>query len=128
MDNQIISIEEQILANNKNLAMKVSNSSPQELTLLLYDGCLNYIKLGELNLKEKNFEKTNRYLQRAQQIINELRLNLNHQYEISQSLDQLYQFSYNQLVQGNIKSDYVLITNAKDVIQNLRDAWIKVIK
>jgi len=56
---------------------QVMTATPETLTLMLYNGCLKFIKEGVEALAEKNYEAANVSLQKAQNIISEFRITLN---------------------------------------------------
>ena len=107
---------------------QVLNAPPEQLTLMLYNGCLKFIEEGTAALEEKNYETANNSLQKAQRIISEFRLTLNMDYEISHQLLLLYNYVYDRLVEGNIRSDISKIDEAKGIIVELRDAWVEAMK
>ncbi|MBE8952707.1 MAG: flagellar export chaperone FliS [Quinella sp. 1Q7] len=107
---------------------QVLNAPPEQLTLMLYNGCLKFIEEGTQTLKEKNYESANNSLQKAQRIISEFRLTLNMDYEISHQLLPLYNYVYDRLVEGNIRSDTSQLDEAKGIITELRDAWVEAMK
>jgi len=107
---------------------QVLNAPPEQLTLMLYNGCLKFIEEGTQTLKEKNYESANNSLQKAQRIISEFRLTLNMDYEISHQLLPLYNYVYDRLVEGNIRSDTSKLDEAKGIITELRDAWVEAMK
>ena len=107
---------------------RILNAPPEHLTLMLYNGCLKFIEDGIDALGRKDYESANNFLQRAQRIISEFRLTLNFDYEISHQLLPLYNYIYDRLVEGNIKSDLSQIEEAKGMITELRDAWVQAMK
>ena len=107
---------------------QVLTATPEALTLMLYNGCLKFIKEGVDALSEKKYENANICLQKAQNIISEFRVTLNMDYEISHQLLPLYNYAYDRLVEGNMKSDPVIIQEATDIITELRDAWVQAMK
>jgi len=111
-----------------NLANKINNASSEELTLMLYQGCEDFLVQGINYMKQKDFEKANKFIQRAEGIISEFRCTLNYQYEISYQLNDLYIFIYESLVNGNIKNDIKMLTDALEIIQALKTAWTEAIQ
>ena len=107
---------------------QILNAPAEQLTLMLYNGCLKFIDDGKAALEEKNYEESNVQLQKAQRIISEFRLTLNMDYEISQQLFMLYNYIYDRLVEGNIKSDMAQIEEARGIVSELRDAWVEAMK
>ena len=101
----------------------VNTATPEELTLMLYNGCIKFINLAEVFIDEKNIEKTNLNIQKAQAIIGELNLTLNMDYEISNNLRQLYTFVNEKLLDANISKDKKALAEAKEIVTELRDTW-----
>ena len=98
---------------------RILNLPPEHLTLMLYNGCLKFIDDGREALEKKDYETANNMLQRAQRIISEFRLTLNFP---------LYNYIYDRLVEGNIRSDLAQIDEAKGIVTELRDAWVEAMK
>ena len=107
---------------------RILNAPPEHLTLMLYNGCLKFIDDGIEALGKQDYESANNFFQRAQRIISEFRLTLNFDYEISNQLLPLYNYVYDRLVEGNIKSDLAQINEAKGIVTELRDAWVQAMK
>ena len=107
---------------------QILNAPPEQLTLLLYNGCLKFMDEGIEAIDAKQYEAANTSLQKAQRIISEFRLTLNMEYEISHQLLPLYNYVYDRLVEGNIKSDTSKVIEAKEIISELRDAWVGAMK
>ena len=107
---------------------QILNAPPEQLTLMLYNGCLKFIEDGTAAVKEKKYEEGNTLLQKAQRIISEFRLTLNMDYEISHQLMPLYNYAYDRLVSGNIRSDIAQLEEAKNIMSELRDAWVGAMK
>lgn len=107
---------------------QVLNAPPEQLTLMLYNGCLKFIDEGTAAVKEKKYENANTSLQKAQRIISEFRLTLNMDYEISHQLMPLYDYVYDRLVEGNMRSDPSKLEEARGIISELRDAWVGAMK
>jgi len=103
-------------------------ATPEALTLMLYNGCLKFISEGMEAVENKNYEQANTSLQKAQNIISEFRITLNMDYEISHQLMPLYNYCYDRLVEGNLKSDVQQLEEAKGIVTELRDAWAQAMK
>lgn len=101
----------------------VTTATPEELTLMLYNGCIKFINLAEVYIEEKDYGKSNLNIQKAQDIIQELNITLNMDYEISQNLRQLYTFINEKLLDANIKKDKQALFDAKEIVSELRDTW-----
>ena len=101
----------------------VMTASPAELVVMLYDGCIKQLKLACLAINEKNFENTNKNLQKAQAIILELVNSLDFHYPISKDLMNLYDFMLRQFIEINIHKDEEKIKRIIDMLLSLREAW-----
>lgn len=121
---QVVSAPMQIKSGGDTyLEQKILTARPEELTLMLYDGILKFLKQAKIYLEQKNIEKTNNSLIRAQDIIDELLITLNMDYEVSQSLSELYIFMRARLVEANIKKNPAMINEVLDLATEMRDTW-----
>ncbi|MBQ7515017.1 MAG: flagellar export chaperone FliS [Schwartzia sp.] len=102
---------------------QILTATPEQLTLMLYNGALRFMTEGREALEKKNYEEANTALQKAQNIIIEFRVTLKMEYEISHQLLPLYNYVYDRLVEANLKSDVTKVDEAKMIISELRDAW-----
>lgn len=107
---------------------QIMTATPEALTLMLYNGCLRFLSEGMKAFEEKKYEEANTALQKAQKIINEFRMTLKMEYEISQQLMPLYNYCYDRIFVGNLKSDLAPIREAQTIITELRDAWAQAMK
>ena len=107
---------------------QIMTATPEALTLMLYNGCLKFMNEGKDAVEAKQYENANNLLQKAQQIISEFRITLNMDYEISHQLMPLYNYCYDRLAEGNMKSDPAMVQEAIDIIRELRDAWAQAMK
>ena len=107
---------------------QIMTATPEALTLMLYNGCLKFMTEGMEHIDNKEWEAANNSIQKAENIISEFRITLNMEYDIAKQLMPLYNYTYNRLVEGNIKGDTKLIQEAFDIIKELRDAWAQAMK
>ncbi|MBT2216106.1 flagellar export chaperone FliS [Virgibacillus dakarensis] len=105
----------------------VNTASGGELTLMLYNGCIKFIKQAIKDINEKNYESKNTNIQKAQSIIQELMITLNSEVEISNQLLPLYEYMQFQLKEGNVKNDAALIEEVLGFAMEFRDTWKQVI-
>jgi len=101
----------------------VNTATPEELTLMLYNGCIKFINIAELAMEDKDISKANENIQKAQAIINELNITLNMDIEISENLRTLYDFVNSRLVDANISKDRKPLEDAKGIVTDMRDTW-----
>lgn len=106
----------------------VITSTPGELTLMLYNGCLKFILQAKRALEEGNIQDKNTAVQKAQAIISELMLTLDKSIPISENMLILYDFANSRLIDGNIKNDSAMFDEASDIIKEFRDTWKQIIQ
>ena len=107
---------------------QIMTATPEALTLMLYNGCLRFLSEGMMALEEKKYEAANTALQKSQKIINEFRMTLKMEYEISKQLMPLYDYCYDRIFIGNLKSDLAPLKEAQTIMTELRDAWAQAMK
>ncbi|WP_342470150.1 flagellar export chaperone FliS [Ureibacillus sp. FSL K6-3587] len=106
----------------------INTASPGELTLMLYNGCIKFLNVAKKAIEEKHMEEKNVNLQKAQNIINELMVTLNMDYEISKQILPLYEYMNRRLVEANIKNDPEIVEEVIGLATEFRDTWKEVIK
>ncbi|MDN4606826.1 flagellar export chaperone FliS [Sporosarcina highlanderae] len=106
----------------------VNTSTPGELTLMLYNGCLKFIHQAKKALEQGNIEEKNTATQKAQAIVNELMVTLDRSVPISENMMTLYEFVNHRLLEGNIKNDGAMYNEAAEIITEFRDTWKQVIQ
>lgn len=106
----------------------VFTATPEELTLMLYNGCLKAIRFAGISIDDKNYEKANFYICKAEAIIRELRNTLDMKYEISENLYNLYTYFLNRLIQANVKKDKSILEEVLHFVEELRDTWSQAMK
>lgn len=106
----------------------VDTASPGELTLMLYNGCLKFIKQGKQGILEKNYMAKNTDILKAQNIIRELMVTLNMDIPVSKDMMKMYDYMHSRLVEANIKNDVTILDEVEDFIIEFRDAWKEVIQ
>lgn len=107
---------------------QIMTATPEALTLMLYNGCLRFLSEGMKALEEKKYEAANTALQKSQKIINEFRMTLKMEYEISKQLMPLYDYCYDRIFLGNLKSDLAPLKETQTIMTELRDAWAQAMK
>lgn len=106
----------------------INTATPEELTLMLYNGALKFCNQAMLAFESKDYMKANKLIQKVEDIIREFQITLKPEYEISAQLDALYDYIYRCLVKANIQKDMKLLTEATDLIRNMRDTWKEAMK
>lgn len=106
----------------------INTSTPQELTLMLYNGLVRFLKLAQQGIEEKNIEKANNNIIKAENIITEFMCTLDMQYEVSKSLFTLYEYMNRRLLEANIKKDKAIVEEITGYAEELRDTWAQAMK
>ena len=106
----------------------VTTANPQELTLMLYDGALKFMRLAKLAIDQGNPDLKNTNIQKTQDIFQELRLTLNKDIAISANLDSLYDYMWRRLVDANVKNDTTILDEVLVFTTELRDTWKEAMK
>ena len=71
---------------------QILTSSPEELTLMLYNGAIRFVAESVQGLERGDLEKANGTNIKAQAIIRELMATLDMQYEVSKNFYHLYDY------------------------------------
>lgn len=106
----------------------VYTASPEELTLMLYNGLVKFIMKAQHALSKNDIEGTNENIQKAEDIIVELMSSLDKKYEIAVSLELLYDYMMRRLVEANMKKSSEILDEMLEFAKDLRDTWEQAIK
>ena len=106
----------------------VLTASPAELVVMLYEGCIKQLKLAKIHIEAKNVEGANNSFQRAQDIITELVMGLDFNYDIAKELLNLYEFIQHAIIDMNISKDIKQVDPVIEILDDLRTAWVEVVK
>lgn len=102
----------------------VQTVSPARLVTMLYDGLSSDLVGAADALAAADLGTANTRLQRAQEIVVELRSSLDPtRWPGAASLDQLYGYLAEHLVHANVRKDAALVAHCRDLVEPLRDAW-----
>lgn len=106
----------------------IYTASPEELTFMLYNGLVKFLMQAQMSMNEKNIEKANNCIIKAQNIINEFRCTLDMKYDISKQLDAIYEYMNGRLLDANIKKDEKIIEEVLGYSRELRNTWEQAMK
>ncbi|MFS0750806.1 flagellar export chaperone FliS [Oceanobacillus sp. 1P07AA] len=105
----------------------VNTASSGELTLMLYNGCMKFIKQAKKEIQADNFAGKNKNIQKAQDIIHELMITLDPKIDISKQILPLYEYMQYQLKEANIHNDTSKLDEVLGFVTEFRDTWKQVI-
>lgn len=106
----------------------VTQSTPGELTLMLYNGCIKFLNQAKKGIETNNIELRNTNIQKAQAIIRELMITLDKSVSVSESMFDLYDYMNNRLIEANVKNDASIVEEVIGYTTEFRDTWKQVIQ
>lgn len=101
----------------------VMTASKEELTLLLYEGAIKFCNQALIAIEKKDFAKAHQLIIRVEDIIREFQMTLDHQYEISNNFDSMYDYMHRRLVEANLTKDTRIIEEILGLFREFRDMW-----
>lgn len=107
---------------------QIMTASPEELTLMLYNGAIRFVTESSLAIEKNDIEKAHTANMKAQNIVREFMLTQDMKYEISKTWLRIDEYILHCLIQGNIKKDKVELEKAKKMLLEFRDTWIQAMK
>lgn len=107
---------------------KINTATPEELTLMLYEGAIKFCNIAVIGIEEKNIVKANNNIIKAEKVISYLRTTLNTKYEVSNDFENVYNYVYDRLIVANIKKDKEIIEEVLVILREMRDTWKEVMK
>lgn len=102
---------------------QLQTAPPAQLLLMLYEGGIRFIRIGISGIDEKNYEKTNTYLCKAQAVIHELIASLNQEYPIAKDLLRIYEYMVHRLIVANMKKNREPAEEILSYMLELKEAW-----
>ena len=107
---------------------QIMTASPEELTLMLYNGAIRFVTESMMALDKGDLEIAHNKNLKAQKIMREFMLTINMKQEISKTWIQVDEYILHCLVQGNIKKEKSKLEEAKKMLTEFRDAWYQGMK
>jgi len=120
--------------NNKALASyqntQVTTAKPEKILLMLYEGCIKFLKIARVRMEEKNIAEKGKYISKALAIISELTNTLDHKVggQISVDLENLYMFMMDKLIEANSQNKTEHIDVVENILLTLYEAWQDIIE
>ena len=109
----------------------VDSASPEQLILLLYNGCLQWLAMAKKELDKNKTEKIPNWtnfshqMKMAVSIIEHLQDSLNHEVnkDFADQLFNLYEYLKSNLMKANIEKDHEKIDFSIKIISDLKSGW-----
>ncbi|MGF1634425.1 MAG: flagellar export chaperone FliS [Phycisphaerae bacterium] len=108
------------------LRTKIFTATPEQLQLMLYDGCIRFTEQAKQALIARNYDESYRLFTRAQRIITELTCSLKQDVapEICGKMAALYNFCYIKLVEANTGHSIESVEDALQILRYQRETWV----
>ncbi|WP_017756422.1 flagellar export chaperone FliS [Calidifontibacillus oryziterrae] len=106
----------------------VETASPGELTLMLFNGCLKFIKQAKQDIDNQNIEGKHTNIIKAENIIHELMVTLNMDIPVAKDMLKMYDYMNRRLVEANITNDISILDEVEVYATEFRDTWKEVIQ
>ncbi|WP_019123270.1 flagellar export chaperone FliS [Brevibacillus massiliensis] len=108
----------QVYQNNQ-----VTTATPGELTLMLYNGAIRFIKQTRQAILDKKLEKAHECNIRVQDILHELMSSLNRDVPISEQFITMYDYMLRRMVEANVRKDVEILDEVESLFGEFRDTW-----
>lgn len=107
---------------------KILTASPAELTLMLYEGIIKFTNIAIVAVEDREFQKANTNIMKAERIVDHLSATLNDKYPVANDFRNVYNCIMQALIQGNMKKDVAELERALEYSRMIRDTWKDVMK
>lgn len=106
----------------------INTASPEELTLMLYNGAIKFCNQAIVSMENKDMENAHKYVIRVQDIIDEFIITLDRKYPVSESFELMYDYINRRLVEANTTKDVIILNEVLGYLRELRDTWKEAMK
>jgi flagellar protein FliS len=108
----------------------VATATPSGLVTIMFDAAISAVGRARLALADAgpaSVDLAHKELTRAQDIVLELQLSLDHEIGggLSLALASLYDFCLDRLIRANVAKDPALLDAVSDVLTSLRSGWVE---
>ncbi len=110
---------------NKN---KIMTASPQELTLMLYDGAIKFNNIAISAIEENDVQKAHVNIMKVQRIIEEFQMTLDFKYEVANDFNNVYNYIMQRLREANMSKDKEILEEVSTHLHTMRDTWKEAMK
>ena len=110
---------------NHYLRDAVMTATPEQLQLMLYDGCIRFTQQGRDAIQQKDYETSYERLTRAQNIVLEMQNGLTYDVnrELCERVASIYGFLYRKLVDACVHRDVTAVDDALKILGMERETW-----
>ncbi|RCX19076.1 flagellar protein FliS [Fontibacillus phaseoli] len=104
---------------------KYETASPHRLTLMLYNGAIQFTTKAKQAIEQNNIVDTNNYVKKVQSIVYELISSLDTKQggELARNLKSLYFYMIDRLMEANIKKLTAPLDEVIGMLEEIKSAW-----
>ncbi len=102
---------------------KIMTASPQELTLMLYDGAIKFNNIAMSAIDNKDIQTAHTNIMKVQRIIEEFQMTLNFKYEVANDFNNVYNYIMDRLREANMTKDKEILEEVSTHLHTMRDTW-----
>ncbi|MFW6378183.1 MAG: flagellar export chaperone FliS [Bacillota bacterium] len=108
--------------------VQVNTANRGKLLIMLYQGCIKFLRVAKKCIEEEDIQGANNYILRSQAIIRELMYTLDREKggELADNLYNLYDFMNRELIDANVKKDIEKVEVVEDLMLELLESWQEV--
>ncbi len=110
---------------NKN---KIMTASPQELTLMLYDGAIKFCNIAMSAIEAKDIQKAHDNIMKVERIIEEFQMTLDFKYPVANDFNNVYNYIMTRLREANLTKDKEILEEVSGHLHTMRDTWKEAMK
>jgi len=105
--------------------VQVKTANKEKLLIMLYQGCIKFLRLAKKSIEEEDIQGANNYIIRSQDIIRELMntLDMEKGGEVATNLYSLYDFMNRKLIEANVDKDIEKIETVEEMMMELLESW-----
>jgi flagellar secretion chaperone FliS len=103
----------------------ITTQTQGRIVVMLYDGAIKFLKQSIPEMQAGNHEAKSKYLNKAEDIINELNtvLDMEAGSEIATNLRALYVFMIRNIHEANLKTDLSKIEEVIKLLEEMNQSW-----
>ena len=107
---------------------KIMTATPQELTLMLYDGAIKFNNIAIAAIEENDIQKAHINIMKVQRIIEEFQMTLDFKYEVANDFNNVYNYLMTRLREANLNKDKEILEEVSTHLHTMRDTWKEAMK
>lgn len=107
---------------------KIMTASPQELTLMLYDGAIKFNNIAMAAIEDGDVQKAHTNIMKVQRIIEEFQMTLDFKYEVANDFNNVYNYLMTRLREANLNKDKEILEEVSTHLHTMRDTWKEAMK